>query len=62
MHVPGYIIWKISHQFLFFTFKDLASYDGDNDDVDKEYVCDEREQSTSALSDEWGEFKSYIQL
>eukprot|EP00795_Rhopilema_esculentum_P011127 gene11127-20007_t len=44
---------KISHQFLFFTFKDLASYDGDNDDVDNEYVCDEREQSTSALSDEW---------
>ncbi|XP_065068257.1 uncharacterized protein LOC135693656 [Rhopilema esculentum] len=32
---------------------DLASYDGDNDDVDNEYVCDEREQSTSALSDEW---------
>eukprot|EP00795_Rhopilema_esculentum_P011126 gene11125-20006_t len=31
----------------------LASYDGDNDDVDNEYVCDEREQSTSALSDEW---------
>eukprot|EP00795_Rhopilema_esculentum_P016199 gene16199-7570_t len=33
--------------------EDLASYDGDNDDVDNEYVCDEREQSTSALSDEW---------